>query len=103
MSRRFYRRFIICVIPLTVIAAVLLYKFASQVDEYKKLTQEQSVIAQEYNKGVEKQEELKEVKVKIEDPEYLKSYAKEKYIYVEKDGKTVLISLVEEEETEEDE
>ncbi len=101
MSKKQKRRIIFFVLPIMMLASFMLYKFTKLLNEYTDLQAEKELLEQFNSEAVEANEKLLDTKEKLNDPEYMKSYAKQKYIYVEENGQTIIISLVDESEDDE--
>lgn len=93
LSRKTIFRMTFLFVGLIISTVLFVSTFFSYTTQIYKTKQEIADIKEEYNEKLEEEEELKSEISKLQDPEYMAKYAREKYLY---SGKDEIIIKIEE-------
>lgn len=98
LNKKIKRR-IIVMLPFAIAVTFLLVQLVDLTVEYNEMRRENATVKAEIKEGKIISEELEDVISKLNDPDYLKSYAKENYLYSEDDS--IIIRIPEDDDEEE--
>lgn len=83
------KRFVLILFIYLFIAVVLIHNVGSSILQIYKTEQEKKEFEEQLVELKEKEEELKGTVTKLQDPDYIARYAREKYLY-SKDGEIII-------------
>ena len=88
-KRHIRKRFLFVFLLYITIGGFLIYNFGTTLVEIYKTEREKQKFIVELDKLKEKEDELKGTVIKLQDPDYIARYAREKYLY-SKDGEIII-------------
>lgn len=88
-KRQARRRFVIFFLVYTFIAIILIHNIGSSFIQIYEKNKEKKEFLEKLSELKDKEEELKETVNKLQNPDYIARYAREKYLY-SKDGEIII-------------
>ena len=88
-KRQARRRFVLFFLIYLFIAVVLIHNIGSSFMQIYEKTKEKNELQQKLSELIDKEEELKGTVNKLQNPDYIARYAREKYLY-SKDGEIII-------------